>query len=411
MTTLLDRLRDRIVPPRLGRDFRLLLGSSWVSNVGDGIALAATPLLVASLTRDPLLVSLAALLQRLPWLVVGLYAGVLADRLDRRTMTVVVELARAAVLGILTLTIVTGTVEVWLVLVAAFLLGVTETFADTAAPAMLPMLVERKDLGIANARLMFGFLTLDQLMGPPIGAFLFAAGTAYPFLAQTVAVALGALLVARIRLPEMPAREPSRVRKDLVEGIRWLVANPPVRTLALTILVFNITWGCAWAVLVLYAQERLGLGAVGFGLLTTVSAIGGLAGTASYSVIERHVHLGVVMRVGLVVEALTHLGLALTTSPVVAMAIMFAFGAHAFIWGTTSRAVRQRAVPLAFQGRVSSVYMLCLMGGLVVGQALAGPIARLGGITAPFWFAAVGSALMLVLVWRRLMHVAHAEAA
>ncbi len=411
MSPPLTGVVDRIVPPRLGRDFRLLMASSWVSNLGDGIALAAGPLLIASVTRDPLLVSLAALLQRLPWLVVGLYAGVLADRLDRRVMTVVVELARAAVLAVLTLTILTGTVQVWLVLAAMFLLGVTETFADTAAPAMLPMLVERRDLGIANARLMFGFLTLNQLAGPPIGAFLFAAGTAIPFVGQAVAVALGALLVARIRLPELPPREPSHVRQDLVEGVRWLMANPPVRTLALTILVFNITWGCAWAVLVLYAQERLGLGAVGFGLLTTVSAVGGLAGTAAYGFIERRVHLGVVMRVGLVIETLTHLGLALTTSPVVAMAVMFAFGAHAFVWGTTSRAVRQRAVPMAFQGRVSSVYMLCLMGGLVIGQALAGPIARLGGITAPFWFAAVGSALMLVLVWRQLMHVAHAEAA
>jgi predicted MFS family arabinose efflux permease len=183
-----------------------------------------------------------------------------------------------------------------------------------------------------------------------------------------------------------------------------------VRTLALTILVFNITWGCSWAVLVLYAQEQLGLDAVGFGFLTTVSAVGGLLGTAAYGAIERRVHLGVVMRVGLVIETLTHVGLALTTSPAVAMVIMFVFGAHAFIWGTTSRTVRQRAVPTAFQGRVSSVYMLGLMGGLVIGQALAGPIARAGGITAPFWFAGIGSALMLVAVWHQLMHIAHAEA-
>ena len=101
---------------------------------------------------------------------------------------------------------------------------------------------------------------------------------------------------------------------------------------------------------------------------------------------------------------------AVTTSPAVALVVFLVFGAHAFIWGTTSRTVRQRAVPMAFQGRVSSVYMLGLMGGMVVGQALAGPIARLGGITAPFWFAGIGSALMLVAVWRQLMHIAHAEA-
>lgn len=403
MTTLLDR----VVPPRLGRDFRLLMTGSWVANLGDGIALAAFPLLVASVTRDPLLVSMAALLQRLPWLLVGLYAGALADRVDRRRLTIAVELARAVVLAVLVVTVATDTVQVAVVLAAAFLLGVTECFADTAAPAMLPMLVERRDLGIANSRLMFGFVTLNQLAGPPLGAFLFAAGTVWPFAGQVVAVLLGVVLIGRIRLPAMPERAPSHVRRDVVDGIRWLLGHPPVRTLALTILVFNITWGCAWAVLVLYAQERLGLGAVGFGLLTTVSAVGGLVGTAAYDVIERHVHLGVVMRVGLVIETLTHLALALTTSAWVAMVVMFLFGVHAFVWGTTSRTVRQRAVPTEFQGRVSSVYMLGLMGGLVIGQALAGPLATLGGITAPYWFAFAGSALMLVLVWRQLMLIAH----
>ena len=120
-------LRERILPRRLGADFGWLLGSTWVANIGDGIALAAGPLLVASVTRDPVLVSLAALLQRLPWLLFGLYAGVLADRADRRLVVVAVDLARAVVLVALTATIVTGVVHVGVVLAAMFLLGVAET--------------------------------------------------------------------------------------------------------------------------------------------------------------------------------------------------------------------------------------------------------------------------------------------
>ena len=109
-----------------------------------------------------------------------------------------------------------------------------------------------------------------------------------------------------------------------------------VRTLVLTILIFNITFGAAWSVLVLYATERLGLGAIGFGLLTTVARVGGLLGTASYGWITRRVSLGNMMRVGLIIETLTHLALALTTSAVGRLAVFFVFGAHAFIWGTTS---------------------------------------------------------------------------
>jgi predicted MFS family arabinose efflux permease len=191
--------------------------------------------------------------------------------------------------------------------------------------------------------------------------------------------------------------------------MRWTVHHAAVRTLSLTILIFNITFGAAWSVLVLYATQRLGLGAVGFGLLTTVSAAGGLLGTALYGWITRRVSLGNVMRAGLIIETLTHLALAVTTSPWVASAIFFVFGAHAFIWGTTSVTVRQRAVPSHLQGRVSSVNAICVYGGLVVGSAIGGTLATRYGVTAPFWFAFVGSALFVVLLWRELTRIAHAD--
>jgi len=88
---------------------------------------------------------------------------------------------------------------------------------------------------------------------------------------------------------------------------------------------------------------------------------------------------------------------------------MFVFGAHAFVWGTTSTSVRQRAVPTSLQGRVASVNMLGVMGGMVLGSVLGGLIASRWGITAPFWFGFVGSALFLALIWRQLAHIAHAD--
>src|SRR4051812_11135399 len=108
---------ESISPPRLGQSFRWLLASSWISNIGDGIGLAAGPLLVASQTHDPLLVAAAAFLQRVPWLLFGLYAGVIADRLDRRLVVVFVDLSRAGVLGVLAVMIVTGAINVGAVLI------------------------------------------------------------------------------------------------------------------------------------------------------------------------------------------------------------------------------------------------------------------------------------------------------
>jgi MFS family permease len=406
-----SRFVDVAAPPRLGVGFRWLMASSWVSNLGDGIALSAGPLLVASLTHDPFLVALAATLQWLPPLLFGLVAGALTDRLDRRLIVVSVDLTRAAVVVVLTLAVATDHVSIAGVLVTLFVLSTAEVFADNSSQTLLPMLVARDDLTVANARLQTGFITLNQLAGPPLGAALFAAGTAWPFGAQAVVVGLGAVLVSRVALSRAGAAERSstRMRHDIAEGFRWVLHHAAVRTLVLTIFTFNITFGAAWSVLVLYATRRLGLGAVGFGLVTTVSALGGLAGTLAYGWITRRLSLGNIMRVGLVIETLTHLALALTTSPKVALPIFFVFGAHAFVWGTTSVTVRQRAVPTALQGRVGSVNLVGVYGGLVIGSGIGGALARSHGLTAPFWFAFVGSAMFVVLIWGQLRHIAHAD--
>ena len=163
---------------------------------------------------------------------------------------------------------------------------------------------------------------------------------------------------------------------DIREGWRWLWAHAAVRTLTITIFTFNVTFGAAWSVLVLYARERLGMSALGFGLI---------------------------------IETLTHLALALARWAWFALIVLVIFGAHAFIWGTTSTSVRQRAVPAQFQGRVGSVYLTGVAGGIVIGSALGGLVASAWGVTAPFWFAFAGSALILAVIWRSLLQIAHAD--
>ena len=364
-TTLLESA----VPARLGRSFRWLVASSWTTNVGDGIALAAGPLLIASQTHDPFLVALGAMLQYLPALLFGLHAGAIADRVDRRLLVALADGSRIVVVG--------G---------AGAQRGHRPRQHRGGAGGDVPAR-HRRDL----RRHQRGHLRADaggqarprdgerpdhrrrrggnQLAGPPIGAFLFGLGRAWPFLAQLVCVALGVLLVLRVRLPHLARDEPPGViRAEIAAGVRWVRGHPAVRTLVLTILIFNVTFGAAWSVLVLYSLDRLHMGEVGFGLLTTAMAAGGVGGTAAYGWLERHVSLGNIMRGGLVIETLTHLVLARDTVPAVALAVMVVFGAHAFVWGTTSQAVRQRAVPLPMQGRVSCVNRIGVTGGIVLGS-------------------------------------------
>lgn len=397
----------------MGRAFRWNLASVWVGNLGDGIALAAGPLLVASQTRNPLLIASAAMVQRVPTLVIGLYAGALADRVSRVRLVVVANVLRALVIAGLIAMIATGRVSIEVVLVAMLLVGLAEQFADAGTRAVLPMIVEPADLGVGNARVMAGYLVANELVGPPVGAMLFAAGMALPFGVQAVALLLAAWLFTRIGLTRHTAavdRTQQHVGRDILDGLAWIWRTPAVRTLSLVIFFFNLTWGAPWGVLVYWAQERLGVGPVGFGALSTATGLGGLVSIAGYDWLERRFDLGALMKVCLTLEVLVHAALALTTALPVALALMVVFGGYAFVWGSVSNAVRQRATPLDLQGRVGSVYMFGLVAGLLVGQFLGGVIARHWGAAAPFWFAFAGAGVTLALVWRQLDHIAHARA-
>jgi len=405
-------IANKIAPPRLGRDFRWLLSSSLVNNAGDGIVLAAGPLLVASQTHDPFLVSLALMFDYLPWMLFGLVGGVAADRFNRRLLVIGANIVRALVLGGLVVTIVTGTVNIALILGAILVLGTAEVFADSASSTLMPSIVARDDLAVGNARMQGAFIMVNQLVAPPIGAFLFAVGMALPFATNAAAFLLGAVLVSRISsgvgdIAAARSAERPHFVADLVEGVRWLAGHAAMRTLAITIFTFNVTFGAAMGVLVLYAAQRLHMDAVGFGLLTTAAAAGGVVATVSYVALTRRFSLGNIMRVGLLVETLTHLVLALTTVPIIALAIMFVSGIHGFTWGTTATTVRQRVVPNELLGRIGGVMRFAGYGGLVIGTPIGGLIAGQFGITAPFWFGFVGSAILVVLLWRQFAHIAH----
>lgn len=406
----------RVLPPELGRPFRWLFGSMAVTNLGDGLLVAAGPLLVASLTRDPLAVSFAIFAQRLPWLLFGVVAGTVVDRVDRLRLVVVADALRVVVVGLLTAVLLLGLESLPLLYAVFFLLGTAETFADNAGSTLLVQVVPREHLGRANSRIFGSVMVTNQLAGPPVGAALYAVAGWLAFGANGVLCALGVVLLLRVRRPvaERAPREPARggtvatVRAQTAEGVRWLLHHPPMRTLALMILLFNITFGASYGVYVLYAQERLGLGSFGFGVLMAMAALGGLLGSTLYGRLETRFSYTTLLRAGLLLETASHAALALTRSPWVAGTILFLFGVHATVWGTTSTTVRQRAVPDALLGRVTSVYLLGSLGGISVGTLLGGWVGQQWGVVAVFWAAFVGCCLSLPFLWRPMRHIGRA---
>ncbi|MGC1207706.1 MAG: MFS transporter [Ornithinimicrobium sp.] len=400
---------ERLLPARLGRDFRWLFAASTSANLSDGVLLTAGPLLVASVTRDPFAISMAVFAQRLPWLLFGLIAGSVVDRVDRRRLVMVADGARAVVLlGILGL-LVSDQVSLIFLYAAFFLLGTAETFVDNAASTLTVAVVPRADLGVANSRIFGTAMVTNQMAGPPLGAALFTVASWLAFGAQAILLLLGVVLISRMRLPtRAPVHDVVSMRTQIRQGMVWLWRYPPVRTLALMITIFNVTYGAVFGLYVLYAQERLEVGDVGFGVLMSTVAVGAVLGSALYARLSARFSFAVLLRTGLIVETFSHAALALTHSAIVAGIILFLFGVHAAIWGTTSTTVRQLAVPEQMLGRVNSVYMLGSLGGIAVGTLIGGWMAQSFGLLSAFWFAFGGSLVALLFLWGPMVYVAHA---
>jgi MFS family permease len=384
----------------LGSPFRRFWWSFVISALGDGALLSAGPLLVTRETTDPALVAGAAFAAQLPFLLLSIVAGAYVDRLDRRRVIIVASVLRGVSLSVLTAAVALDHSTVPVIYGCLFVLGCGDVFAQNAGGALLPTLVPGSDLARANARIFGAFTVADQLVGPPVGAALFVVGASVPFGLDAVTFFAAAVLVASIRIPSpVPATERAHLLEEMRAGIRWLWQHQVVRMLAVTLCIMNITFMGTMAVFVLYAKQRLGLGPTGYGLLLTVSAVGGLVGTGFAARLERRLGAGVLLRAGLVIEGSTHVGLALTRDPFVAGMIMAVFGVHALVWGVVTVTIRQRVVPDEFRGRVTGVYALFSVGGAAVGALSGGWIARGWGITAPFWFAAVVIAVLTVGVW------------
>ncbi|MEU1884903.1 MFS transporter [Micromonospora rifamycinica] len=393
-----------LVSARLGADFIRLWTASAVSNIGDGVTMAAGPLLVASVSNDARLVAGAAFAQQLPWLLFALVSGAYVDRLDRRLLIVVVNLARGVALAALAATVATHTVTVPIIYAVVFLLGTGETLADTAMGALLPAVVVPERLPSANARLAATFTIGQQFVAKPLGAWLFVVAAAAPFGFDALTFVVAAVLIAGIR-PVPPVQQPGpriTLRGEIVDGVRWLWRQRLVRTLAISMGIGNLAFCAAFAVFVIYCRQRLDLSDVGYGFLLTAFAVGGLFGATVAAKLAHAFGSTAVLRAGLVIEVVTHVTLAVTTTPWVAAVVLVGFSIHAMVWGVIVTSIRQRVVPSGLRGRVGGVYSLLDLGGAALGFLLGGLLAGAWGITTPFWIAAAAMTAVTVGAWRPL---------
>lgn len=388
--------------PSLGRPFWRFWGAAALSNVGDGIRLAAFPLLAAALAADAVGVGAVAAAQTLPWLVTGLLAGSLADRRGARTLIVAADTGRVVVLATLVVAVAAGWATIPLVVLAAFLLGVGETVRDTAAQTAVPRLVPEPLLERANGRLTAGEIVGNEFVGPPVGALLFVAGAALPFAVNGASLALAVMLVLSLPLslsrPAAPVGEKVSAPAGVRAGISWLAGHRVMRTLAVVGAAVAAADSAWFAIFVLYARDSLRLDALGFGALLAVGAAGGLLGSfVADRVIARYRHravLGWMMALTAGVPVLLVLAPRLWAAVTVVVVTSAAFA----VLNVAGVSLRHRSVPADLLGRVTAASRVLVYGGAALGALLGGMLAAGAGMSAPFLFSGV-VALVATAAW------------
>ena len=355
---------------------------------------AAVPLLAATLTRDPFGVSIVTAATYAAWLVVGLPAGVLVDRWPRRLTMVLSDLTRAALLGGLSVAVLAHDVSLPLLVVVVFLIGTAGCFFDPAAQAAIPNLVGRdqNQLAHANSRIWTLDMLGRSLIGPPLGAALFAAGTALPFGVNAATFVISALLLSGLRQlgSGEPAANRPTIATSLVEGIFFLWTHPDLRALTVGMGTYNLAYNTAYATLVLYAQDRLHLDDRGFGLLLATMAVGGLLGAWAAPWCNRRLSLRAVYAAALGVQALGWLIVALVATALTSGAGLALIGLASMVVTVVGAAARQSLTPDRLLGRVSAGTRVVGVGTAALGALLGGAIASSASVQG----AIAGAALI-----------------
>lgn len=388
--------------PALDRSFWKLFASSATTTCADGIGRTSLPLLAASLTGSPVLISGLTAFAFLPWLLFGLPGGALVDRLDRRRAMSTVNLVRAVLLGVLVVLLTAGAGHIVVLYVAAFALGSCQVVYDSAARAILPQVVtDRRRLEGANSWLTAEETVGQDFVGPPAGAALFGWLRAAPFAGAAAGFALAAFLVLAV-----PGRfrvergEPTTLRADIRAGLRWLWRHPVLRDLTIYSGLMAAAMSMATSLVVLYALSTLHLTPSLYGVLFVVMGIGGLAGSVAVGPLTARLGRPRMITLAAAIGPVMFVLIGTVEHRWAAGVGFFGLSLGVTMWNVLSMSLRQAMIPAELLGRVLGAHRVALWGGIPLGALIGGALAERTSVPAVFGVSGLIQLVVVVLIHR-----------
>jgi MFS transporter, DHA1 family, staphyloferrin A biosynthesis exporter len=365
------------------RDFRLLFQGTTIGSVGFWMQQVVFGWLVLELTNSPFYLGVASFARYAPMMIVSPLAGVLADRWDRRRIVFWVQLAQLVLTAWIAVVVVSGTTQLWHLLLNALLMGVLISISNPARQALIPSLVGKARL--ANALAMYSMsMNVSRIIGPSIaGGLIGLVGPGGTLAVQSAGYALAALNVQQMRYtPETARRSASAsMRRHLLEGFRYCAGNRSILLQLLTAAIPTILAAHYLQFLPAFARDVYGVGPTGLGVLMTclgVGALGGSLAIASRRQIERKSQLTLLFAGG---YGLSLCGFAAAPALPLAGFFLALAGATNALYSTLNSTLLQEHCPDEYRGRVTSVYVVT-WGLMPVGALPAGAIAEIVGVQA-----------------------------
>jgi MFS family permease len=391
--------RVRMLTPLRHRDFRLLWSGMCVSLMGDGIFLVAMAWQVYALSNAPTALSLVGIAMTVPTIMFLLLGGVVSDRLDRRRVMLAADLTRGIAVALLAVLSLTGLLELWHVVGIVAVYGAGAAFFGPAFDAIVPDVLPASELSQANSLDQFVRPVALRLAGPALGGALIDAvgvGAAFAFDAASFAISALALLTMSTRTPRRSA-EPVSVGADIRTGMRyvrrhvWLWA-----TFATAAIAYLLFMGPAEVLLPFLVKNELGGSAADLGLVFAAGGIGsvGCAVLIGQRGLPKRDITFMYLAWAAATVAVAGYGLASAVWQLMLASLCFNAleTAGTIVWATA----KQRHVPAALLGRVSSLDWLISIGLLPVSFALTGPFsAAIGAQTTLVVAGVVGGVVTL----------------
>ncbi len=386
----------------------------WLSRVisiaGSGVTYVALPVLVYRLTGSPLITGLVTAVESLPYLAIGLVAGAIADRRDRRRVMVVGDVVSAVVVATVPLAAALGRLTAVHALLVAAALATAFVFFDAAEFGALPTLVGSERLPAANSA-VWGASTLVEIVTPAAaGAALVALSPSTLLAVDAASFFLSALLIRGIRraLSQPRGGERRRMRQDIAEGLRFLWHESTVRTMSFVGAAQSVSGGAFVGQLVVYADRAFGVhqGDARLGLVYGVWGFGSLAATTVLPWLVRRAGAARITLLAMPISATLALALAVAPSYAAALVLTALWGGVYMLVVVNAITFRQQNTPEHLQSRVNVAGRMLSWGlGWPVGALLGGAVAAVAGVrvalVAAALVTAVGAALAFLSPLRR----------